>query len=108
MKSCVVFVLTCHRELKKITLVAEIKIILKAAKHLEIYETNSILVAEKNKIATNYQKIANITNGYFSSTVTNLNLKLNLKISSETLSSNITKIFENHESFQRIEIGNFD
>lgn len=33
MKSCVVFVLTCHRELKKITLVAEIKIILKAAKH---------------------------------------------------------------------------
>ena len=44
---------------------------------------------------------------YFSSTVSNLNLKLKLINNSETLSG-VIKTFENHQSFQRIKRANFD
>ena len=44
---------------------------------------------------------------YFSSTVSNLNLKLKLTNNTETLSG-VIKTFENHQSFQRIKIANSD
>ena len=69
-------------------------------------KSGSLILSEKNKVVTNDQDIANITNNYFTGISKHLKLQPDRIKQTENL-TNIIENFKNHKSIQRIKLANF-